>query len=204
MVGMIAAVAWIIFYDNPRYIKLEKKEEGGIVPPESRLQGAQIGGVLLVVGLAWFAAADAPSVQFMVPIIASAPFGAGMVLVFLSVTNYLVDSYLLYASSVLAANSIIRSAFGFAFPLLTPAMYDNLGIHGAPALAAGLAALCLPFPFLLVKFGPAIRTRCRYAAQAAKLLDQMIEARKKSAAEGKKQEQQQPEAEKEEDVANRA
>ncbi|KAL9936003.1 hypothetical protein V8E36_004845 [Tilletia maclaganii] len=93
-------VAWIIFYDNPRYIKLEKKEEGGIVPPESRLQGAQIGGVLLVVGLAWFAAADAPSVQFMVPIIASAPFGAGMVLVFFSVTNYLVDSYLLYASSV--------------------------------------------------------------------------------------------------------
>ncbi|KAE8222818.1 hypothetical protein CF319_g4049 [Tilletia indica] len=183
LVGMIAAVAWIIFYDNPRYVKLEKKEHGGIVPPEARLQGSQIGGILIVIGLAWFAAVDAPSVHFMVPIIASAPFGGGMVLVFLSTTNYLVDSYLLYASSVLAANSIIRSLFGMAFPLFTPAMYETLGIHGAPALAAGLGAICVPFPFLLYKYGPAIRKRCRYAAEAAQMLDQMIAARKKAAAE---------------------
>ncbi|CAD6912039.1 unnamed protein product [Tilletia controversa] len=181
LVGMIAAVAWIIFYDNPRYVRLEKEVDGGIVPPEARLQGSQIGGILIVVGLAWFAAVDAPSVHFMVPIIASAPFGGGMVLVFLSTTNYLVDSYLLYASSVLAANSIIRSLFGMAFPLFTPAMYDTLGIHGAPALAAGLGALCVPFPFLLYRYGPAIRKRCRYAAEAAKLLDEMLEARKKEA-----------------------
>ncbi|CAD6892263.1 unnamed protein product [Tilletia laevis] len=104
----------------------------------------------------------------------AAHFGAGLVLVFPSITNYLVDSYLLYASSVLAANSIIRSLFGMAFPLFTPAMYDSLGIHGAPALAAGLAALCVPFPFLLYRYGPAIWTRCRYAAEAAKLLDQIF------------------------------
>lgn len=36
----------------------------------------------------------------------------GMVLVFLSIFNYLVDSYLLYAASVLAANSVLRSLFG--------------------------------------------------------------------------------------------
>ncbi|CAD6920454.1 unnamed protein product [Tilletia controversa] len=182
LVGMIAALAWIILYDNPRYVGLIKKEVTGIVPPEARLQGSQIGGILIVIGLASFAAVDAASVHFMIPIIASAPFGAGMVLVFLSITNYLVDSYLLYASSVLAANSIIRSLFGMAFPLFTPAMYDSLGIHGAPALAAGLAALCVPFPFLLYKYGPAIRTRCRYAAEAAKLLDQIIAARKAAAA----------------------
>lgn len=36
----------------------------------------------------------------------------GMVLVFLSIFNYLIDSYLLYAASVLAANSVLRSLFG--------------------------------------------------------------------------------------------
>lgn len=34
-----------------------------------------------------------------------------MVLVFLSVFNFLIDSYLLYAASVLAANSVLRSLF---------------------------------------------------------------------------------------------
>ncbi|KAK0563185.1 hypothetical protein OC844_002328 [Tilletia horrida] len=187
LVGMLFALVWIIFWDNPRYVKLEKKQNGGLVPPEARLIGSQIGGVLIVIGLAWFAGSDAPSVQFMVPIIASAPFGAGMVLVFLSTTNYLVDSYLIYASSVLAANSIIRSLFGMAFPLFTPAMYDALGIHGAPALAAGLAAVCVPFPFLLTKYGPAIRQRCRYAAEAAKLQERIAAARRQAMEEAKKE-----------------
>jgi hypothetical protein len=35
-----------------------------------------------------------------------------MVLVFLSMTNYMVDSYLMYAASALAANAVLRSIFG--------------------------------------------------------------------------------------------
>jgi len=35
--------------------------------------------------------------------------------------------YLFYAASVLAANSVLRSAFGAAFPLFTPYMYNAMG-----------------------------------------------------------------------------
>ena len=41
------------------------------------------------------------------------------VLIFLSVFNYLIDGYTIFAASVLAANAILRSLFGFAFPLFT-------------------------------------------------------------------------------------
>jgi hypothetical protein len=48
-----------------------------------------------------------------------------MVLIFLAIQNYLVDAYLIYAASVLAANSVVRSLFGAAFPLFTPFMYSE-------------------------------------------------------------------------------
>jgi hypothetical protein len=102
----------------------------------------------------------------MVSIAAGVPFGFGMVLVFLSIMNYLIDAYTIFAASVLAANSVIRSLFGAAFPLFTTYMYQNLGIHWASCIPAFLALACVPFPFLFYKYGPAIRTRCKFAAQS--------------------------------------
>lgn len=40
-----------------------------------------------------------------------------MVLVFLSIMNYLIDAYVIFAASVLAANAVMRSIFGAVFPL---------------------------------------------------------------------------------------
>lgn len=52
-------------------------------------------------------------------------------------------------------------------------MYNNLGIHWATTIPAFLALICVPFPFVLYKYGPAIRTRCKYAAEAAAFMDRM-------------------------------
>ena len=41
--------------------------------------------------------------------------------------QYLIDSYVIFAASVLAANSVLRSLFGAIFPLFTTYMYQNLG-----------------------------------------------------------------------------
>lgn len=56
-----------------------------------------------------------PCIHFIVSIIFTAPFGFNMVLVFLSIMNHLVDAYTIYAASVLAANSVLRSTFGAVF-----------------------------------------------------------------------------------------
>jgi hypothetical protein len=98
-----------------------------------------------------------------------------MVLVFLSVFNYLIDSYTIYAASVLAANSALRSLFGMAFPLFTTYMYQNLGIHWASSIPAFLSLACVPFPFIFYKYGSQIRQRCTYAAEADAFMRRLAE-----------------------------
>ena len=78
-----------------------------------------------------------------------------------------------YAASVLAANSLLRSLFGAAFPLFTTQMYEKLGNQWASSIPAFLVLGCLPFPFLFHKYGPQIRSKCKYASEAAKVLEMM-------------------------------
>jgi hypothetical protein len=52
-------------------------------------------------------------------------------------------------------------------------MYQNLGIHWASSIPAFLALACVPFPFMFYKYGDKIRMKCRYAAEAAKMLQGM-------------------------------
>lgn len=100
-------------------------------------------------------------------------------LIFLAITNYLIDAYTIFAASVLAANSLLRSAFGAAFPMFTSYMYRDLGIHWASSVPAFLALACLPAPFVLYKYGAAIRKRCTYSAMAERA---MAELRQKATA----------------------
>ncbi|TVY37410.1 Efflux pump [Lachnellula occidentalis] len=168
MVGMIIAVIYSI-WDNQRYNRVAEKDHGH-APPEARLPPSMLGSILLPIGLFWFAWTNSPSIHWAVSIIGAAPFGFGMVLVFLSIMNYLIDAYVIYAASVLAANSVLRSIFGAVFPLFTTYMYKGLGIHWASSIPAFLALACVPFPFLFYRYGEAIRLKCKYAAEAAAVL----------------------------------
>jgi MFS family permease len=181
-VGMMAGVVYSIF-DNKRYANVEKKH--GKAPPEARLPPAMVGAVALPIGMFWFAWTNYPSIHWIVCIVASAPFGFGMVLVFLSAVNYLIDSYTIYAASVLAANSVLRSLFGAAFPLFTNQMYSRLGIHWASSIPAFLALACLPAPFIFYKYGEAIRMKCKYSAQAHEAMMQMRKAEEDESPGGK-------------------
>lgn len=173
MIGMIFAIPYSII-DNKRYVQTQGKH-AGFAPPEARLPPCLVGSIAVPIGLFWFAWTTFPSVHWVVPIIASAPFGFGMVLVFLSIMNYLIDSYTIYAASVLAANSVLRSLFGAAFPLFTSQMYANLGTQWASSVPAFLALGCVPFPFLFYKYGPAIRKKCKFAAESDAFMRKMAE-----------------------------
>jgi hypothetical protein len=112
--GFVIGVLYAV-WDNVRYAKLVDESAGHPVPPEARLPPAIIGAFALPIGLFWFAWTNYPSIHFMASIAAGVPFGFGMLLVFLPLMNYLIDAYLMYAASVLAANSVLRSLFGAAF-----------------------------------------------------------------------------------------
>ncbi|KAL8781062.1 MAG: hypothetical protein Q9194_000569 [Teloschistes cf. exilis] len=178
LIGMFAAVAYTI-PDNKRYGRaatVAKRDGAHGAPPEARLPPCMVGSVCLPVGLFIFAWTNYPQIHWIVSIIFTAPFGFGMVLLFLSIMNYLIDAYTVYAASVLAANTLLRSIFGAVFPLFTTYMYDGLGIHWASSVPAFLALACVPFPFLFFKYGEGIRMKCRYAREAAEVMEKLMQA----------------------------
>lgn len=159
-------------WSNKWYLAAAERA-GGIAPPEARLVPAFFGAIAVPVGMFWFAWTCSPSIHWISAVLAGAPFGFGFVAIFLGVTSYLIDSYTIFAASVLAANTVLRSLFGAAFPLFTPDMYDNLGINWASSIPGFLALACVPFPFIFYKYGAAIRSRCVYAAQAEATMDRL-------------------------------
>jgi DHA1 family multidrug resistance protein-like MFS transporter len=86
-----------------------------------------------------------------------------MMLIFVSYLNYLVDSYLMYAASAIAANTIMRSLTASAAPLFTNQMFSALGVGGGGSLLGGVGAVLAVIPFLFYRYGKAIRVRSRFA-----------------------------------------
>lgn len=174
--GILIGILFASVAMFPMYLRYKKKALSmpGRVAPEERLPDSFYGAIALPVGLFWFAWTNHPSIHWMASIAAGAPFGFGMVMVFLPVLNYLIDAYTIYAASVLAANAALRSIFGAAFPLIASPMYRNLGIHWASTIPAFLSLACLPLPFLFYRYGPVIRMRCHYAAQSDAAMESLF------------------------------
>ncbi|EIN07969.1 MFS general substrate transporter [Punctularia strigosozonata HHB-11173 SS5] len=154
----------------------------GTPPPEYRLYGSMLGGPLLVIGiffLGWTGAYK--SVPWYVPALATPIIGAGITLVFISFLTYIVDCYLMYAASGLAANTIVRSAIAAAFPLFTVQMFESLGIQWACTLIGCVALVLAPSPFFFFKYGARIRQKSRFAPAPDLKVAQDIEEEKRRA-----------------------
>ncbi|KAF4222172.1 hypothetical protein CNMCM8980_008546 [Aspergillus fumigatiaffinis] len=166
LVGMVAAILTDPLWRR-NYARLERQHQEAVgekneFMPEWRLPPAIGGAPLVTIGLFIFAWTIYPHVHWVVPIIGSAVFGAGTVLVYSGVFTFLVDAYPTYAASALAANSFARSTFAGVFPLFGVQMYDRLGYHWATSLLAFLTLIMAPFPL------HPLRSNLLYAYDATK------------------------------------
>ncbi|KAF3055931.1 putative transporter mfs2 [Daldinia childiae] len=177
LVGAVVAILYIL-WDNRRYIRKLEASPDRFLPPEFRLIACMPGAVAVPVGLFWFAWTNGPEIHWIVSIIATTFFGFGIAVISLGIFNYIVDAYTIFAASALAGAVVLRSLFAAVFPLFTPVMYQNLGIHWASSVPAFLSLALTPFPFIFFRYGAVIRSKCRYAAQAA---DYLKQARKPAA-----------------------
>ncbi|KAI9732784.1 MAG: hypothetical protein M1834_003722 [Cirrosporium novae-zelandiae] len=139
LLGMCTNPIWVKNYDRLCKRHEETTGEVGGSEPEFRLPPAIAGAICVPIGLLWFGWTTYASVHWIVPIIGSTFFGAGVLLVFSGVFTFLVDAYPLYAASALAANSFTRSSFAAGFPLFGVQMYNKLGYQWATFLLACLA-----------------------------------------------------------------
>lgn len=149
------------------YVSAQEKKKviaGVQRSPEDRLPVAMVGGILFPITMFWFAwTGEYNSVHWIVPTLAGVFLSTSILLIFVGYLNYLTDSYLMFAASALAANTVCRSACGAAAPLFTQYMFDALGVGGGGSLIGGVAALLAPIPFIFYKYGAPIRKRSRFA-----------------------------------------
>lgn len=168
VVGIVLSLLYVALVDQSRYARVVTRCNGN-APPEARLPPAMLGAAALPIGLFWFAWTNGPSVHWFASVSAGTLFGFGMVLLYMSLTNYIVDAYLAYAASALAASTVLRSIAGAAFPLFTGSMYSKLGIHWASSIPGFLALVFVPCLVGFYKWGHILRTKTRFAGEAAKL-----------------------------------
>ncbi|KAI9367013.1 major facilitator superfamily domain-containing protein [Aspergillus egyptiacus] len=134
--------------------------ETGKVPPEAMVSVVCIAAILIPAGELWFAWTCAPaSIPWIVPILAGVMFGCGNAGVFIYASNYMTDSYGVYAASAMAGNSVIRSVLGGVMPLVGTYLYDGLGPNWAATLLGLLEVAIIPIPFVFYKYGYKIREK---------------------------------------------
>ncbi|KIM73832.1 hypothetical protein PILCRDRAFT_828732 [Piloderma croceum F 1598] len=151
------------FRFSVRFASLMEKWKG-FPPPEERLYGAMVAGPCLVIGVLLFGwTGQYPNIHWLAPAFGLVLVGISVGLIFVSLMAYLVDVYLMYSASAMAANTMCRSAIAAAFPLFTVQMFTKLGINWASTLVACIGIVLLPSPFLFYKYGSRIRTGSTFA-----------------------------------------
>ncbi|KAJ5690651.1 Major facilitator superfamily domain general substrate transporter [Penicillium macrosclerotiorum] len=83
--------------------------------------------------------------------------GLGILVIFMQGLNYIIDVYMMFANSAIAANTLIRSIAGGAFPLFANQMYQNLGVNWESSLLGFITAAMIPVPILFSVYGAKIR-----------------------------------------------
>lgn len=120
VIGCLLGALTVLLCDIFLYRKQSSKFSGQQVPPEYRLYPAMIGSIFLPIGLFWFGWTSRITISWVSPVIAIMIFAWGNLCVFVSTTQYLVDTYHgLTVASAMSANSLARYGLAAAFPLFT-------------------------------------------------------------------------------------
>ena len=142
---------------------LKKKIAKGItIRPEDRLPLLVPAGFLVPVGFFIYGWAVQYKVFWFVPLFGTFWVGLALMCIFMPVQTYLVDAFTLYASSALAANTLLRSVVGAILPLAGQPMYKNLGLGWGNSLLGFIALAMIPIPIVLLRYGERIRTSPRF------------------------------------------
>ena len=161
LVGVLFGVALIVWQTKTRFARKLKKH--GQVVPEERLVPMMIASVMLPAGLFWFGWTSNPHIHWAPQVIAGVPIGMGILVIFMQGLNYIIDVYLMLANSAIAANTLIRSTLGGAFPLFAVQMYHKLGVDWASSLLGFITAAMVPIPIVFFIYGKRIRAMSKYS-----------------------------------------
>lgn len=132
--------------------------------PEFRIPTMIIGSLLVTVGLFWYGWSVEAHSQRVVPSLGITVFSAGTIVCMAGMQTYVLDTYMRYAASAMAAVAVLRSLFGFSFPLFAPYLYEHLGYGWGTSVLAFLSiGLGWAAPLIFWFCGKKLRSMSSYA-----------------------------------------
>ncbi|KAK9369169.1 major facilitator superfamily domain-containing protein [Lipomyces kononenkoae] len=163
IIGQLLGCGIVLAFE-PRQVRA-MAANGGRVLPELRLIPSIIGAVIFPIGLFWLTWTGAyhQHVHWIVPTVAGLFVGCGIILIFLTSLTYIIESYLMFAASAMAANTMLRSCFGAGFPLFADQLFHNLHVQWAGTLLGCIGILLMPVPVLFYIYGERLRKISKYA-----------------------------------------
>lgn len=138
-----------------------KKSQGRVIP-ELRLYVMMPGAVAFAAGLFLTGWTASPEYPWIAPVIGLVLTGLGFITIFQSALSYLVDTFPAYAASVVAANTLLRSIFAGAFPLVVSPLYGNVGVAWGTSILALVSTAMIPVPFIFFRYGKTIREKSEW------------------------------------------
>ena len=168
-VGLCISTALVplIYHWAKRDVQKIREEGGDRLPPEFRLWFSMLGGAPAIpISLFWMGWTSDPDISLWSPLIASVFFGYGILSVFISSYQYIIDSYEIYAASALASVTLLRYFAAGGMVVVGIPFYENLGVHYTLTVLACISALLVPVPYVFFKYGHWIRQKSNYAVSS--------------------------------------
>jgi len=121
------------------------------------------GAVAIPLSLFWMGWTSYSWISIWSPLGASVLFGYGVLTIFISCYQYIIDSYEIYAASALASVTLIRYVAAGGMTVVGIPFYQNMGVHWTLTILGGISCLMVPVPYVFYIYGPKIRAKSRYA-----------------------------------------
>ena len=169
IIGLFGASALVplIYKWAKRDLKKIQEAGGDRLPPEFRLWFSMLGGAFAIpISLFWMGWTAYPHISIWSPLAASVLFGYGILCVFITCYQYIIDSYETFAASALASITLIRYVAAGGMTIVGIPFYENMGVQYTLTILGCLGALMVPVPYVFYKYGPWIRSKSKYAIKA--------------------------------------
>ncbi|KIY73060.1 MFS general substrate transporter [Cylindrobasidium torrendii FP15055 ss-10] len=159
---------YAIFWANEKYFIKRRYAQAAASgkpppPPEIRIWLGILSGISIPTSVLIFGFASKPDIHWIVPVIGAALYLPGLLLSVMTLSMYISLSYPKHLASVLAGNTVFRGGMASVFPLFGRAFFVNLGLGPASAILAGISFFLMCILWLLMKYGPRLRKRSKYA-----------------------------------------
>lgn len=150
---------------DPDLIRAANIPGSDLPEPEYRLWQALLAAPAFPICLFWLGWTNYVFIAYWSSLGAIVLLGFSWAGIYVTVYQYLLDTYGIYAGSALAIITCWRYLASGMINLISRPMYDGIGVHWTMTLLGCIAVLQLPLPFIFYKLGPRIRKRSAFAGR---------------------------------------